>query len=104
MIFIFAIGYEEFLFGYVDGNEFLIKNDIKQIVAFIMSNEYNEVIIEDSSENLVLTTVFGGYIFKCPDQEFLVNKLLPVLVPVQRREVKSPKYAPYVLKNPRLIK
>lgn len=88
------------MYGLIDGQPVVFtSNNAEQIAAFIMANQDAEVTITKPIDTLVLTTVHGGFIMKCPDQTFLVNELIPVLSLVQWREKKSPEFKPLVIED-----
>lgn len=88
----------EFLLGYVEGEDtILIHDNPVQISAFIMKYHMQNVIITDVFDDRLIETSMG-FLTYCSNQQYLVHNLLPVLVPMQRREVEVPKFEPYVIK------
>ena len=68
-----------------------IGTDPKQIASFIvLTKELPQIVITDTSDEFELNTMYG-YVDRCADQEFLKNKLLDVLIPMQKGTVKSDK-------------
>jgi hypothetical protein len=84
----------KYLYGYVNDERVVIRNNVRQIVAFIMKHQYSETLITTLLDEPVLSTVVGGFIMSCPDQAFLREQLLPVLAPVQMGIKRVPKFMP----------
>jgi hypothetical protein len=84
----------KYLYGHVNGERVVLRNTVKQIAAFIVKHQYNETIITTLQDQFILNTVIGGFIMNCPDQQFLREKLLPVLAPVQMGIRNAPKFIP----------
>lgn len=82
------------LYGYVNGERFIIQNTPEQIVAFIIKNKNAETIITTPLDEPVLIIVKGGFILKCADQKFLQEQILPVLIPVQMGTKRAPRFTP----------
>ncbi|WP_137665446.1 hypothetical protein [Enterococcus hulanensis] len=60
------------------------EGNTENLAAFIASREFrSEYVVTDTFDNPVLTTN-GKMIQNCVDKEFLVNDLLPKLIPMQR--------------------
>lgn len=89
------IGYgADVLLGYVNGEQYVISLTPEQISAFIMEHLSDSVIITNVFDVPEITTVRGGLIMYCADKKFLMEKLIPVLAPMQMGEVKPPKFIP----------
>lgn len=86
----------DYLYGHVDGECVMITNTIEQIVAFLAENMFKSVKITNVLDLLEIETSMG-FIFRCPNQEFLQTELLPHYVPVQRGEVEAEKFVPHVV-------
>ncbi|WP_028393989.1 hypothetical protein [Bacillus cihuensis] len=85
----------DFLYGYVNGERFMVANTVEQICAFILKERFKDVIITDFLDQMEIETSMG-FILYCNNQEFLVNELLPVLVPMQKGEKDIPEFVAYV--------
>ncbi|MCG8539536.1 MAG: hypothetical protein MJA82_06315 [Clostridia bacterium] len=60
-----------------------IKNSISQVASFIkITEKLPQIIIADTCDIKLLNTMYG-FIDICTDEEYL-NKLLPILVPIQK--------------------
>ncbi|CAM3593098.1 resolvase [Erysipelothrix anatis] len=59
----------------------------ENIANFIMQNCFHNCTITDTADKLILTSVVGGYVDQCPNQEYLENELLPLLIPLQLGDV-----------------
>ncbi|WP_159633302.1 hypothetical protein [Erysipelothrix anatis] len=59
----------------------------KNIANFITLNSFHNCTITDTADTLILTSVVGGFVDQCPNQEYLKNELLPVLIPLQLGDV-----------------
>lgn len=86
----------ELLYGYVNGEEYIISLTPEQISAFIMEHQFEETIITNAFDVTEITTVPGGSIMYCADQLFLMEKLIPILMPIQMGDVEPPKFVPIV--------
>ncbi len=65
-----------------------ITDDPKQVASFIIKTRDCPVIkITNSSDLLELQTMDGGFVDFCKDQEYLKDRLLPVLIPMQTEGV-----------------
>lgn len=63
---------------------------VENLCAFIATRKLSEnFIITDAGDNLVLTTM-GMFIDKCPDKQFLVEQLHPIIIPFQTGEKEIP--------------
>ena len=72
-----------YLLGWHSGGETRLANNPEAVADFICAAGQDEdVRITDPSGRFILDT-FGLYINKCPNQEYLKNELLPVLIPKQ---------------------
>ena len=93
-------GAGKYLSGYVENIfEAYIENTPEQIAAFIMDNEYAATKITNQLDVLEVETTFGSFVMSCANQHFLQKQLLPVLVPMQRREAELIKFIPYEGEN-----
>jgi hypothetical protein len=88
----------EFLIGYANHEQYLIENSTEQICAFIMKFRNIDVTITDFLDGLELTTSMG-FIFYCRNQDYLREKLIPALAPMQMGEVAAPEFKPYSLEE-----
>ena len=82
------------LFGYVKGERYTIELNPQQIAAFIMQNQFEDTTITNVLDLTEITTIVGGFIMYCADQEFLRKELLPVLAPIQMGEAEAPEFVP----------
>lgn len=55
----------------------------KEVAEFIIKNGLEDDVIITDALDLPFITTCGPYIFKAVDQDYLQNKLFPVLVPMQ---------------------
>lgn len=80
----------EYLIGYVDGDEdherMAIAANAENIASFLVTNAEKRDITITTPLDTVFITARYGFIDKCTDQEYLIHKLLPVLIPMQREE------------------
>ncbi len=88
-----VIGYVFNKFGMYDRKHYIYA-DIENITNFIMVNEDYCCYITDDGDNLILTTMEGGYIDKCFDTKYLKEILLPTIIPKQdkKAEIKKVRY------------
>lgn len=86
---------EGFLYGHVDGERFAIHNTADQISAFIMKYRFQRVMITDIFDVAEIEAM--GFINYCSDQEFLREKLLPTIVPMQQGQSEIIEFKPYVV-------
>jgi len=84
----------EFLYGYANGEQVLIENNVEQICAFIMKHRFQNVMITNFFDVALLETSMG-FIQYCANQEFLAKELIPRLAPMQMGEVEPPEFVPY---------
>ncbi|MCM3317997.1 hypothetical protein M3603_15370 [Rummeliibacillus stabekisii] len=91
-----SIGFGSYLYGYVDGERYLISKTVEQICAFIMKYRMQDVQIIDILDQLELETSMG-FIMHCANQQFLHDQLLPMLIPMQQGEVEAEKFVPHSL-------
>lgn len=84
----------KYLYGHVNGEQYDIKNTPEQIAAFIMKYKMYDVTITTYFDEFLIKSSMG-FIMHCADQEYLQQKLLPVLVPMQQNEVEIPEFVPY---------
>lgn len=68
--------------------EFIFDMTPKNIANFIGKNAYtaDKVILTDMCDQLILESIFGGFIMNCPDQE-LCKEVITHLAPIQQGEV-----------------
>lgn len=76
----------EYLYGYVGNECYRVTNTPEQISAFIMKCGLTDAKIV-SYQGVRLIETIAPFISYCVDQKYLGEKLLPVLVPMQRGEV-----------------
>ena len=70
-------------YGEVDYGKDL--HSVKEVAEFIMKNGiHGDVMITDTMDMPFITTI-GPYIDKAENQDYLQNKLLPVLIPMQEK-------------------
>lgn len=86
----------DYLYGYVEGDRYMITNTVEQITAFIMKYRFNDTLITNFFDNVEIRTVFGGFIMNCTNQTFLANDLIPYLAPVQMGEKEAEAFVPHV--------
>lgn len=89
----------DYLFGYVDGDRYMISNTVEQITAFIMENQFKSTMITDVMDNAEIETVMGGFIMNCKNKQFLMEELLPCLSPTQMGDKEAEKFVPYVVEE-----
>ena len=66
------------------GNDYItIENTPEAIAEYICTNGLHEDITIYTEDGDFLLSTFGIYINKCPNQRFLQEELLPVLIPMQ---------------------
>lgn len=74
--------------GYEHGEDYYkqiieIEGGTENLAAFIATRKFpSEYTITDGFDNLVLNTN-GKMVLSCPDEQFLRDELLPILVPYQ---------------------
>ncbi|MCX7923858.1 MAG: hypothetical protein N3B21_17880 [Clostridia bacterium] len=70
-----------------DTHPIIIPNVPEQIASFVvMTKNANSILIIGDGGDTILTTSLG-FIFNCPNQTWLMEKLYPVLIPMQRGEM-----------------
>lgn len=74
-----------FLFASQENGYITIENTPEAIAEHICKYGLYEDITIYTSDGVFLLSTFGLYINKCPDQNFLQEQLLPVLVPKQQK-------------------
>ena len=84
----------DFLFGYANGDRFMVTNNAEQISAFIMKHQFEKVIITDILDTLLIETA-TGFIQYCINQEYLRTVLIPTLAPMQMGEVEVVEFVPF---------
>jgi len=63
-----------------------IENSTEAIATTVANaNMFDNLTITDNFDNLILTTI-GSFLDKVPNQEWLVNELLPILIPKQQKQ------------------
>lgn len=85
----------DYLIGYVDNEQVLITLNPEQITAFIMKYALKDIKITSPVDEEEIATCVGGFITFCRDQEYLREKLLPVLSEVQMGNKKADEFIPY---------
>lgn len=77
----------EYLIGYVDGDEGYERTTIvanaENIASFLVTNAEKRDITITTPLDMVFIIARYGMIDKCTDQEYLIHKLLPTLIPMQ---------------------
>jgi hypothetical protein len=69
------------------GPNFVLSTDPTQIASFLVMTRYaKKVVITNLFDEMELCTMRGGFIDRCKDQQFLREKLLPILIPMQLEE------------------
>ena len=71
------------LFAFHDNNYIAIENTPEAIAEHICKCGLHEDITIYTEDGDFLLSTFGIYIDKCPNQRFLQEELLPVLIPMQ---------------------
>lgn len=80
-------------YGYVSqgynayNDQYIFEDTPQNIASFIVTNRNHQCTITDIGDNLIVTSLPGGFIDRCPNQSYLANELLPVLIPMQLGEV-----------------
>lgn len=85
-----VIGYVYDKNGFYE-KKYFFENTPQNISNFILQNFQHKCTITDTADNLILTSMVGGFVDYCPDKDYLVNELLPILVPIQMGEVEFEK-------------
>jgi len=68
----------------------VIEKNPEQIAGIIQATQYvPEITITTELDQFFLNTSYG-FVFKCTDQEYLQEVLLPVLIPIQLEESSVP--------------
>ena len=44
---------------------------------------FHKCVITDIGDNFIVSSTVGGFIDRCPNQEYLVSKLHPAIIPLQ---------------------
>lgn len=88
----------EYLIGYITGEQYLVTNTVEQICAFIAKARLDDAILVDILDQAEIETSVG-FISYCKNQKFLTNELLPTLVPIQKGEVKAAEFIPYIVED-----
>lgn len=68
--------------GYYD-RPFIFEDTPKNISSFIVQHSFNKCVITDLGDNFIVSSMVGGFIDRCPNQEYLVNELHPCIIPLQ---------------------
>lgn len=87
----FLVGYTKREQGWMYEGE--VSNTTEQISAFIMKEPHSSILLCDFLDQSILETSMG-FVQYCRDQDFLKEKLIPALVPLQMGEEEPPKYVP----------
>lgn len=102
----YSFGIGEYSYGYLpNGERVLVSNTPEQIAAFIMAHRHENVKVVNIFDMLEIETSMG-FLMNVPNQQFLAEELLPVLVPMQQGETEIIEFIPYkddayVIKNVR---
>ena len=82
--------------NYVKGYVYNYKNTYDKVVmfedtpeniaSFIVQHMYNQCVITDLGDNFIVSSMIGGFIDRCPNQEYLINELHPAIIPLQLGE------------------
>ena len=67
--------------------QYIFEDTPENIASFIVTNRNHQCTITDIGDNLIVTSLPGGFIDRCPNQTYLANELLPILIPMQLGEV-----------------
>lgn len=79
--------------GYVfcDRNSYeevvVFENTVENIASFIVSNFMRKCVVTDIGDNLIVSSVVGGFIDNCTNQDYLIKELHPTIIPMQLGEV-----------------
>lgn len=79
--------------GYVfneDGmydKKYYFENTSSNIANFIVQNANNVCIVTDTADTLIVNSTVGGFVDQCPNQNYLQEELLPVLITLQMGDV-----------------
>lgn len=57
------------------------------IANFIVQNSSNVCVITDTADTLIVNSTVGGFVDRCPNQSYLQEELLPILIPLQMGDV-----------------
>ena len=63
----------------------------ENIASFVTQYQFNNCTVTDTADNLICTSVVGGFLDICVDQHYLQTKLLPALIPIQMGDVEPQK-------------
>ena len=77
-----VIGYIYDSNGYYD-QKYYFDDTPENIANFITLNKNNRCTITDGADTLILKSTIGGFIDVCPNQQYLIEELIPVLLPLQ---------------------
>lgn len=103
----YSFGIGLYSYGYLpNGERVLVSNTPEQVAAFIMAHPNESVKIVNIFDMLEIETSMG-FLMNVPNQQFLAQELLPVLVPMQQGEAEIIEFIPYkdeayIIKNVRM--
>lgn len=83
-----------YIYGYADGEQFLVTNSTEQICAFLMKYRWNKIILRDFFGTCLLEWDLG-FISFCLNQQYLGSTLIPVLAPLQMGESEPAEFVPF---------
>ena len=82
-----AIGYMFNEDGMYD-KKYYFENTPSNIANFIVQNSRNVCVVTNTADTLILNSTVEGFVDRCPNQKYLLEELLPVLIPLQTGDVK----------------
>ncbi len=62
----------------------------ENIASFIVQHMFHKCVITDIGDNFIVSSTVGGFIDRCPNQEYLINELHPAIIPLQLGEKELP--------------
>lgn len=92
------IGFGSYFYSDVDGERYFISKTMEQLCAFIMKYRFKNVKIVDILDHLQFETSIGPLMY-CADQKFLLDELLPIIIPMQKGKVEVPEFVPFNINN-----
>lgn len=67
--------------------KYYFENTPSNIANFIIQNASSVCVVTDTADTLILNSTVGGFVDRCPNQRYLQEELLPVLIPLQMGNV-----------------
>lgn len=89
---------KDYWLGHVNGVQYHIEKTAPQMVAFLMAFPMDNKVITTKFDDFILNTSMM-FIDRCVDKDFLMNELLPLLIPVQMGEEEAEEFKPLLVRN-----